>query len=389
MQRNENYFDYAATTPIHPGVRDAMKPYLDENFGNPSAPYEIGRRSYQAIFQARETIRDHFNASPEDRIVFTGSSTEAANQVVWSVVLDHWRKTGKAGTILISATEHSAVRNTVTELAKMGFCEAEAIPVDADAVVRLETLEEKIRSNPILVSIIGANNELGTIQPIARIAEICAAAGVPFHSDATQLAAHELIELQTVKIDYLTASAHKLYGPKGIGAIVARKDAILTPIIFGGSQEAGFRAGTENVAYIVAMAEAYRILKTDFEVRTAEEKKIRDRIISRVLAEIPDSCLTGHAENRLSNHASFAFKHVDSLTVQSALDQRGFAVSIGSACRSNRIRGQQQLVEIGLPPEWLNGGLRITTGMYATRESADALVDALKETVQFVRRLKS
>lgn len=387
MQRLENYFDYAATTPILPEVRDAMNPYFNELFGNPSAPYAFAQRAFHAVCQARESLRVHFNASAGDRIVFTGSSTEAANQVVWSCVLDHWRKTGKAGTVLISATEHSAVRNTVYGLAMMGFCEAEIVPVGADAKVRCDILEEKIAARPILVSIIGANNELGTIQPVAGIAEICRAVQVPFHCDATQLAAHSLIDLQTAPIDYLTISAHKLYGPKGIGAIVARDGAVLNPMIFGGSQESGFRAGTENVAYIVGMAEAYRILKTDFAVRSAQERKIRDWIISGVLSEIPDSRLTGHAEDRLNHHASFSFRNVDSLLLQSALDQRGFAVSIGSACRSNQIRGQQQLIEIGLSPEWINGGLRITTGLYSTSDSAAALLAALKDTVRTLRSL--
>lgn len=386
MQRIENYFDYAATTPLHPLVRSAMEPYLTDRFGNPSAGYAFAQDAFQAVWQAREQLLAHFNAPKGARVVFTGSSTEAANQVIWSRVFDSRAERGDAaGTVLISATEHSAVRNTVYGLARMGFCRAEAIPVDENATVRLDILAEKIRERPILVSIIGANNELGTIQPVAEIAAICRAAEVPFHCDATQLAAHALIDLQAVPIDYLTVSAHKLYGPKGIGAIVARGGASLHPLIFGGSQEAGLRAGTENVAYIAAMAEAYRILRDEFSNRSEDEQRIRDLVIARALSEIPESRLTGHAQRRLSHHASFSFKHVDSLTLQGALDQQGFAVSIGSACRSNRIRGQQQLIEIGLGVDWINGGLRISNGLYSTAESAEALVAALKETVRKLR----
>lgn len=387
MGRLENYFDYAATTPVHPDVLSEMTPYFSELFGNPSGSYALGQASFRAIFAARETLRSVFNAPKNSAILFTGSSTEATNLVIWSSVMNQWEASRKAGRVLLSATEHSAVRNTVYGLAKLGFCEPIVIPVDGDAMVRLEALEDELKHGAILTSILGANNELGTIQPVSDIVRLCHAHGVPYHCDATQLTAHDLIDLSECPIDYLTVSGHKLYGPKGVGAVLARDSGTLRSQVFGAGQEMKLRAGTENVPYIVGIAAAYRLLHDTIAERSAQETKLRDRVITRVLDEIPDVRLTGDRVRRLANHASFAFKGVDGLMIQAALDQRGYAVSIGSACRSNEMRGQQQLLEIGMDADWVNGGLRITNGLYSTESGVDALVEAMKETVAAMRRM--
>lgn len=383
----ENYFDYAATTPVHPDVLSQMTPYFSEFFGNPSGAYALGQASFRAIYSARETIHSVFNAPKNSAILFTGSSTEAANLVIWSAVMNHWQSSGTAGRVLLSATEHSAVRNTVYGLARLGFCEPVIIPVDCNALVRLDRLSDELKHGAVLVSILGANNELGTIQPVAEIARMCQLYGIPYHCDATQLTAHSLIDLTDCPLDYMTISGHKLYGPKGVGAVIVRDSDTLRPQVFGAGQEMKLRAGTENVPYIVGIAAAYRLLAETFEERSSVELSLRERLILRVLDEISDVRLTGARNKRLTNHASFAFKNIDGLMLQSALDQRGFAVSVGSACRSNEVRGQQQLLEIGLGPEWVNGGLRITNGLYSTESSVDALVDAMKETVALIRRM--
>lgn len=387
MRTLENYFDYAATTPVHPDVLAQMTPYFSEFFGNPSGAYALGQASFRAIYSARETIHSVFNAPKNSAILFTGSSTEAANLVIWSAVMNHWQSSGMAGRVLLSATEHSAVRNTVYGLAKLGFCEPVVIPVDSDALVQLDLLSDELKRGAVLVSILGANNELGTIQPVAEITRMCQLHGIPYHCDATQLTAHSLIDLTDCPLDYMTISGHKLYGPKGVGAVIVRDSDTLRPQVFGAGQEMKLRAGTENVPYIIGIAAAYRLLAETFQERSGAESRLRERLILRVLDEIPDVRLTGARTQRLANHASFVFKNVDGLMLQSALDQRGFAVSVGSACRSNEVRGQQQLLEIGLGPEWVNGGLRITNGLYSTESSVDALVDAMKETVALIRRM--
>lgn len=387
MQAFENYFDYAATTPVHPDVLTQMTPYFSDLFGNPSGAYALGQASFRAIYSARESLRSVFNAPKESVILFTGSSTEAANLVIWSAVMNHWETIRKPGRVILSATEHSAVRNTVYGLAKTGFCEPVVIPVDGDALVRLDLLSDELKKGAILASIIGANNELGTIQPVAEIVRMCQTHGIPYHCDGTQLTAHEQVDLSDCEIDYLTISGHKLYGPKGVGAVIARDSGTLRPQVFGAGQEMKLRAGTENVPYIVGIASAYQLLHETAAERSDREMKLRDRLVRRVLDEIPDVRLTGHRSRRLANHASFAFKGIDGLMLQAALDQRGFAVSIGSACRSNEVRGQQQLLEIGLGSEWINGGLRVTNGLYSTEASVDALVDAMKETVASIRRM--
>ena len=388
MQNLENYFDYAATTPVLPEIHNQMEPYFSEQFGNPSSVHSFGQEAYAAVEDARDSLRTYFHLPDSSAIFFTGSSTEACNSILFSTIFSAWKRGEKPCHVLISPLEHSAVRETVAFLQKCVFCEAEELAVNSFGQVDPEDVRKKIKPNTALVSVIYGNNEIGTINPIAEISQICAEKGVPFHSDATQYAAHHKLDLRQSNISYLNIAAHKCYGPKGVGALIVQKDELksFTPLIHGGKQEDGKRAGTHNVPYIVGLSAAYSLLHRDGVLRINKEKADRDLLIQMVLNLIPDSMLTGHPEQRLSNHASFSFKNIDSLILQSVMDQKGFAVSVGSACRSKEIRGQQQLVAIGLGPTWSNGGLRITVGHYTTQAAIQNLVSALAEAVSDIRK---
>ncbi len=302
--------------------------------------------------------------------------------------MNKWCKSNEPGHVLISALEHSAVRETVFSLQSFGFCTVEIVPTDNTGITDPQEIAKRIKKNTVIVSIIFGNNEIGTINPISEIGAVCRENGVLFHSDATQYAAHAQFKLTEIPVDYITIAAHKCYGPKGVGAVLIHPDAKLipiTPVISGGKQEKGRRAGTHNVPYIVGMAEAYALLRETASERFAHESMLRNLLIREVLNSIPDTILTGAPGHRLANHASFSFKNVDSLLLQSILDQRGYAVSIGSACRSNLRHGQQQLIELGLSDEWINGGLRITTGLSNTESSIMDFCEVLSETVTEMR----
>ncbi len=381
----ENYFDYAATTPVHPDVVARMKPYFSDHFGNPSSAHSWGQDAFAAVEAARQQLAAWFHTDSE-QIIFTGSSTEASNMVFSSLVFDHWLRTKTPGHVLISRMEHSAVRQIAEYLEHSGFCSLDWMPIDSNGMVDPQDVARMLRADTVLVSVIYGNNEIGTINPIPEIGVICATRAVPFHSDATQYAAHNRLALDALPLDYVSIAAHKCYGPKGIGALIKKKAAPLQPLIHGGRQENAERAGTHNVPYIVGMAEAYRLLADEFAGRVAEEQTLRNLLIEKMLAAVPDCRLTGHAEQRLSNHASFALKNIDALSLQSILDQRGFAVSIGAACRTTTMKGQQQLRDIGLDDSWSNGGLRLSVGIYTTPAAVDAVVTAVAESAAFLRR---
>ena len=381
----ENYFDYAATTPVHPDVLTAMTPYFSEIFGNPSSAHAWGQAGFGAVEDARRRLAAWFRTESEN-IIFTGSSTEANNMVLHGLVMRYWNQAHVPGHVLISRMEHSAVRQTAEMLERSGFCSLDMLPIDSDGVVDPQDVARMLRPDTVVVSVIYGNNEIGTINPVAEIGAVCAERGVPFHSDATQFAAHNRLELRLLPVDFISVAAHKCYGPKGIGALIKKTAAPVPPLIHGGRQENAERAGTHNVPFIVGMAETYHLLETDFERRIPVESEMRERLIQQILDSVPDSRLTGHRTKRLSNHASFAFKNIDALSLQSILDQKGFAVSIGSACRSKSVKGQQQLRDIGLDDHWSNGGLRLSVGMYTTAEAVDALVKAIAESVAFLRK---
>lgn len=385
MSDISNYFDYAATTPVHPHVAEAMIPYFSESFGNPSSAHQWGQQAFAAVEEARESLSKHFHTGPEN-ICFTGSSTESNNSILNHFVMSYWNENKKPGHLIISPLEHNAVGQTAKHLQDSGFCVVDYLPVNHHGIVNPNDLAGMIQKDTVLVSIIYGNNEIGSINPISDLGMICRSKNIPFHSDATQYAAHHMMDLQNLPVDFVSIAAHKCYGPKGIGALISSSKNKILPLIYGGRQENTQRAGTHNVPYIVGMARAYAILKSEYQDRSTTEKYFRDRIIHQILTTIPDSIVTGHPENRLSNHTSFAFRHIDGLSLLALMDQSGFAVSIGSACRSTLIKGQQQLRDIGLSDEWINGGIRITVGAFTTDRAVDELIITLARHVSFLRK---
>jgi cysteine desulfurase len=295
-------------------------------------------------------------------------------------------KTG-ANWILASRAEHHAVSRTVEQLEKHDGFRVDWLDTDETGMVSPETVEKEISKDTAIVSVMYANNEIGTINPVEKIAAICRAHNVPFHTDAVQAAAYLPVEVQTLGVDLMSLGAHKFYGPKGIGVLYVRKDTPIFPLLTGGGQESGLRAGTPNVPYIVGIAEALRLTVEERAQRIAHVRPLRDRIIGTVLEEIPDSCLTGHPNTRLPNHSSFSFKGMDGNLLVTLLDAAGFACSSGSACKTGNPEPSEVMTAIGLLPEWGLGSLRVTLGTGTTSEHIDALLKALPELVKKARVL--
>jgi cysteine desulfurase len=379
------YFDYAATTPVDPRVIEAMLPFFDHVFGNPSSVHLFGQQAEAAVDTARETIASALKCQP-DEIVFTSCGTESDNLALRGAAFQQRRERG-ADHLLISPVEHHAVAHTALQLAEAFGFELEYLPVDAYGQVDPQDVEDRLRPNTALVSVIFANNEIGTVNPVAAIGAICREHGVVFHTDAVQAAAHLPIDLGQAPVDLLALGAHKFYGPKGVGALYIRKGVKLQPTQTGGSHERGLRAGTLNVPYIVGMAEGLRLARVEMEQRTAALVPLRDRIIGRVLEEIPDSRLTGHPVRRLPNHASFVFEGVDGNLLLMMLDNTGFACSSGSACKTGDPEPSDVLTAIGLPRVWALGSLRITLGRSSNLADVDRLIAALPDLVRQARRL--
>jgi len=381
----QHYFDYAATTPLDPRVWAAMQPYFEAEFGNPSSVHGYGQRAEAAIENARGRLAAALGCQPEE-LVFTSGGTESNNLALRGAALAARRQRG-ANRLLVSPVEHSAVARTVEQLAaEFGF-ELVRLPVDEFGMVHPQDVARVLTADTALVSVILANNEVGTINPISEIAAICRERGVPLHSDAIQAPAHLPLNVNDLGIDLLSLGAHKLYGPKGVGLLYARSGTSLLPTQTGGSHEAGLRAGTHNVPYIVGLAEAFELAQTEVDQTTSQLTTLRDRITSKVL-EIPDSQLTGHATQRLPNHASFVFKGVDGNALLMLLDDAGFACSSGSACKTGDPQPSEVLLAMGLSPEWAAGSLRITLGKHTTSAGVDALLAALPSLVERARALE-
>ena len=379
------YLDYAATTPVAPRVLDAMLPYFSDTFGNPSSVHRYGQRAEAVVDSARETVASILNCRP-DEIIFTSCGSEADNLALRGAALAAREKTG-ANWILTARTEHHAVIRTVEQLEKHYGFQVEWLDVDEFGMVHPETVEKAICHATALVSVMYANNEIGTLNPIREIAEICHRNGVLFHTDAVQAAAYLPVDVKSLDTDLLSLGAHKFYGPKGVGALYVRKGAALIPHLSGGGQEFGLRAGTHNVPYIVGFAEALRLTAAERDQRIAHVKPLRDRILGAVLEEIPDSRITGHPESRLPNHASFAFKDVDGNLLLTLLDAAGFACSSGSACKTGNPEPSDVLTNLGLPREWALGSLRVTLGVDTTPAHVDAFLKTLPPLVQKARDL--
>jgi cysteine desulfurase len=374
------YLDNAATTKVAPEVFEAMKPYFTEYYGNPSAIYSFADETKKVVDEARSTIAGVIGAK-SDEIYFTGGGSESDN---WALKATAEAYANKGKHIITSKIEHHAILHTAQWLEKQG-CEVTYLDVDENGVVDLEQLKASIRPDTILISIMAANNEIGTIQPLKEIGAIAHEHGILFHTDAVQAFAHVPINVDEMNIDMLSASGHKINGPKGIGIMYIRKGVRIRSFIHGGAQERSRRAGTHNVPGIVGIAKAAEISAAEMEKRTAYETKLRDHLIERVLTEIPYSRLNGHRTNRLPNNANFCFRFIEGESMLILLDQNGICGSSGSACTSGSLDPSHVLLAIGLPHEIAHGSLRLTLSDETTMEEIDFTVDKLKEIIERLR----
>ncbi len=379
------YLDYAATTPVDPRVFDAMRPYFSEAFGNPSSIHRYGQKAEAAVDAARETVAAVLKCTPEE-VIFTSCGSESDNLALRGATLAVREKTG-ANWILISRAEHHAVSKTAEQLEKHFGFRVEWLDVSQDGAITPQSVERLICKDTALVSVMYANNEIGTINPVAEIAAVCRSHGVPFHTDAVQAAAYLPVDVNALSVDMLSLGGHKFYGPKGIGALYVRAGTELVPTQTGGSQEYGLRAGTQNVPYIVGFAEALRLANDEREQRTTHVRPLRDRIIGTVLETIDDARLTGSEDQRLPNHASFVFRDVDGNLLLTLLDAAGFGCSSGSACKTGNPEPSEVMAAIGLPREWALGSLRITLGSGSTARDVDQFLEALPPLVRKAREL--
>jgi cysteine desulfurase len=375
------YLDHAATTALDRRVLDAMMPYLTTEYGNASSIYTLGRRAMQAIDSAREQVAEIIHARPTE-IAFVGCGSESDNLAIKGVAFASQQK-GKH--LITSAIEHHAVLHTCQYLERFGF-KTTYLPVDEYGRVDPDDVGRAITDQTTLVSIMYANNEIGTIEPIAEIGRICRAKKVPLHVDAVQAAGALPLDVTELHADLLSLSAHKFYGPKGMGILYVRQGVRILPQLQGGSQERGRRAGTENVAGIVGTATALCLAQEELPSVVPHLRSLRDRLIAGVLA-IPQSRLTGHPHDRLPNNASFSFAGVEGESILLSLDLLGIAASTGSACTSGSIDPSHVLSAIGLPPEWSHGSLRLTLGKENTEEDVETVIAALPGIVEKVRGL--
>ncbi len=378
------YLDYAATTPVDERVVKEMLPYFTQHFGNPSSVHGLGQKAEAALERSRHEVADRLGARPEE-IIFTSCGTESDNLALSGTAFAQREMDGNKNHLLISPVEHHAVLHTAQLLQHRHGFELEFLPVDEYGRVDPREVRLRIRPQTALVSVIYANNEIGTINPIAEIADLCRQQGVPFHTDAVQAAAHLSMDVVRDRIDLMAIGAHKFYGPKGVGALYVRKGSPLVAIQTGGGQEASLRAGTQNVPYIVGLAQALRITQEDIDNRARTLTALRDDLIQRVLTSIAGVYLTGHPRQRLPNHASFVFEGVDGNDLLMRLDMAGFACSSGSACKAGTPKPSEVLTAIGLSPDLALGSLRVTLGSGSTADELDSFVDALPGLVEQAR----
>lgn len=376
------YADNAATTRVSDTAFNAMLPYFKELYGNPSSLYTLGQKSQEAIFAARETVADCLNCDMKE-ITFTSGGSEADNQAIISAAY-LGAKSGKKH-IISSAFEHHAVLHTLKKLKKEGF-EITLLPVHSDGFVRAEELKDAIREDTALVTIMFANNEIGTVQPIAEIGAVCREKGVIFHTDAVQAAGHIKIDVKAQNIDMLSIAAHKFHGPKGAGALYARKGIPLLNLIEGGAQERGKRAGTENVPAIVGMAAALKESCDSLDKNFSYVKTLRDKI-ARELSKIPHSKINGDLERGLAGTLNMCFEGIEGESLLLLLDDRGISASSGSACTSGSLDPSHVLLALGLPHEVAHGSLRISLCEYNTEEEADHIIKEVSQVVAYLRSM--
>lgn len=376
------YFDHAATTAVKPEVLKAMLPYFSENYGNPSSIYTLGQQSHAAIERARGQVAEALGCTPRE-IYFTGCGSEADNWAIKGAAAANRRK---GNHIITSAIEHHAVLHTCQYLEKQGY-EVTYLPVNADGEVSLKDVEAAIKDTTILISIMYANNEIGTIQPIAEIGKIAREHHILFHTDAVQAVGVVDIDLSQLPVDMLSLSAHKFGGPKGVGALYIRKGVRIDNLIQGGAQENNKRAGTENLPGIVGLGEAITLAVQDIPAKTEKIAALRDYIIRGIMEKIPYCRLNGHPTNRLCGNINLSFEYIEGEGMLLLLDMNGIAASSGSACTSGSLDPSHVLLAIGLPHGIAHGSLRISLGEDNTKEEADKLLEVLPKIVERLRQM--
>lgn len=376
------YLDNAATTRTAPEVVEAMLPYFTEFYGNASTVYEFGGKSKEAVAKAREIIANTIGAK-ENEIYFTAGGSESDN---WAIKATAEAYKSKGKHIITSKIEHHAVLHTCQWLEQNGF-EVTYLDVDENGVIKLEELKKAIRPDTILITIMFANNEIGTIEPIAEIGKLAKEHDILFHTDAVQAFGQVPINVDELNIDMLSTSAHKLNGPKGIGFLYIRKGVKIRSFVHGGAQERKRRAGTENVPGIVGFGKAVELAAANMEERTKKEAELRDYMIERVMKEVPFTRVNGHRKNRLPNNVNFCFQFIEGESLLIMLDMKGICGSSGSACTSGSLDPSHVLLAIGLPHEIAHGSLRLTLGADTTKEDIDYTIDAIKEIVAQLREM--
>jgi len=376
------YMDYAATTPMLPEVAEAMQPYFSRKYGNPSSIHSMGQEARDAVEHARSQVAAIIACRPES-VVFTGGGTESDNHAIKGVCL---AGRGKRNHIITTAIEHHAVLNTCNYMKELGF-DVTVAPVDRYGMVDPDDIKKAITAKTLLVSVMHANNEVGAIQPIEQIGNITRQAGVYFHVDAVQTAGHLPIDVDSMGIDLLSASAHKLYGPKGVGMLFIRGGTHIVPLLHGGEQENERRAGTENVAGIAGFGRAAEIARAGMANEADRLMEYRDRLIDSVLGRVADSYLNGHRTSRLPNNTNFSFDFIEGEAILMYLDAEGICASTGSACSSTSSEPSHVLLALGIPVERARGSVRFTLGRWTSGEDVDKVVEALPRIVEKLRAM--
>lgn len=376
------YLDNSATTQVSEEVFEEMKPYFTEEYGNPSTLYGFGRESKKAVNQARQRVADAINAKPEE-IIFTGGGSESDNLAIKGVAFKYL---GQGKHIISSGFEHPAVKETLQYLESLDF-KVTYLPVYENGIVKVEDVKEAITPDTILITIMHGNNEIGTVQPIAEIGEIAREKGIIFHSDAVQTFGKIEVDVEKLNVDLLSLSSHKVNGPKGVGALYIKKGIRLVPLIHGGGQERGIRAGTENVPGIVGFGKACELAATQLDEHYEKLSSIRDELIEKVLGTIPEAYVNGDMEQRLPNLVNFRFKAIEGESMILLLDAKGYQASTGSACSSNKLEASPVLTALGLDPVDVHGSLRISLSPESDKFDIDEFVEILAEAVARLREM--
>lgn len=380
--KNKIYLDYAATTPLDPRVFDAMKPFFEGRFGNTMSLHFFGQRSKEALEESREVIAEMIGARTSE-VIFTGSATESNNLALKGVAFAN-KKRGNH--IIISSIEHPCILESASWLEKRGF-EITRLKVDKDGLVNPKELKEKIKKETILVSIMHANNEIGTIEPIKEIGKICKENNTYFHTDAAQSFGKEKIEVNEMNIDLLTASSHKIYGPKGAALLFVREGVKIEPLLHGGSHEFGLRSSTSNLPAIIGFTKAAEIYQKERDKENKKLIRLRDKLIKGIHNKIDNVILNGHSQKRLSNNVNVAFSYIEGEALLMRLDMLGIAVSTGSACSSKKLQSSHVLKALGLKPHQIQGSIRFSLGRWTKEKDIERVLEVLPKAVEQLRKI--